>query len=720
MDLKTNFKLSLDSEFAITAFKIKNGWRIYVFDKSNYEVRYANDQEKPFWRSSSVRAKMCKEIEQQIPTISRAMIEKTMGEFADAETKGDLKGLKEDEPAKAEEKPEMEIRYAPGLTTKNYVAEEVWDGVGLPRFCLYNFDTEKFTYADYLDLGETNEKGQPIVYHPVFNDHLRKGMVILPREPKETTFKETVEDIFKFLLADKHFDSCGSETQVKLLGLIALGSQFLDRLKPSIPIAGIGRFAPIIGVRGPSGSGKNRLANLLRLCSQRPYFDMSKLNIPSLFRPLDIWRGTLVLDEMDFDKTGETSELIHFLNCRATGTPISRQDPNSPQDSQAFDNFGLTIVTQRRQFDDNATEGRTVPFFCEKTDKKLPTVELDETIAEGMEIQDRLLYLRMKYWREFNIDKEAWIEDISDPRLNAALLPAMTIAKFEPSVADIVKSVVKQIEETKVRQKANSMDGVIIGFLWDHIEDGHLAQYLNFYYLEMVEKNEDGYATRKPMTVRGIADKLGWKQSGWVRKILNSLNVVPREVPPVIKLEGKTYRPIFVDPVRLEKLLREFVVGYERNKLFSVLRISPPYETELVKRDSNRLFEQLGVQVTEVTEVTAVGCVGGVKREDIEVTEVTPECHPRLKNDINNAPDKPTPTHPNAVTSVTSVTEEQEPPSQDAIIKYLKELARGTQSSKAHIEATLGVSHSRLQVAIDHMIQRGAPIIDRGATIEVL
>jgi hypothetical protein len=58
--------------------------------------------------------------------------------------------------------------------------------------------------------------------------------------------------------------------------------------------------------------------------------------------------------------------------------------------------------------------------------------------------------------------------------------------------------------------------------------------------------------------------------------------------------------------------------------------------------------------------------------------------------------------------------------SQNYTIKYLTGLASGTQASKAHIEAALGVSHSCLQAAIDHLEQRGRGIIDRGASIEVL
>ncbi len=85
---------------------------------------------------------------------------------------------------------------------------------------------------------------------------------------------------------------------------------------------------------------------------------------------MDLWQGTLVLDEADFANTNEKSELVNFLNCRATGTPLSRQNPNNPGVTDTFTNFGITIVTQRRPFDDNATESRALPFYSEARKEK--------------------------------------------------------------------------------------------------------------------------------------------------------------------------------------------------------------------------------------------------------------------------------------------------------------------------------------------------------------
>jgi hypothetical protein len=359
----------------------------------------------------------------------------------------------------------------PTIVTDEFLAEIVWNRRDPPEYIVYNFHGDSLSRTKQIDLGETDAKGRPIIYVPPFNDSLKKGLVIVPSDVTETTFKEVFEEIDQF--ATSSYDPCGQDALVKLLARISVGSWFMDRFVADqmFDIAGSGKFAPIIPIRGPSQSGKNRLAFVLRLVSYRPYFEMSTYRIPSLFRPLDLWQGTLVLDEADFANTNEKSELVHFLNCRATGTPLSRQNPQNPSNTDTFSNFGLTILTQRRPFDDNATESRAIPYYSETSDKRLPVVETDEMLKQGLELQNKLLFLRMKFYKQVTINKEAWINDLTDHRLVASLLPLLALSNHEPSLREIITKTAKEVEKAKVEEKANSMDGLIINFLWEKINE---------------------------------------------------------------------------------------------------------------------------------------------------------------------------------------------------------------------------------------------------------
>jgi hypothetical protein len=477
---------------------------------------------------------------------------------------------------KPKKEPKILMIQKPTVLTEDFLAEEIWDHKHFPNFYVYYFDGREPEVKHELDLGETDKKGRLMIYVPVDNNALRKGLVTVPTIPQECTFSEAFEFTDEFAL--KCYDPCGQLALMRLLLRIANGSWFLDRFieRSEWDIAGCGKYAPIIPIRGPSQAGKNRLAFVLRMASYRPYFEMSTYRIPSLYRPLDVWKGSLILDEADFAQTTEKSEVIHFLNCRATGTPISRQDPKNPAKTDVFTNFGITTVTQRREFEDNATESRCIPFYSEATDKQLPTVETDEMIREGLLIQNMMLWLRTQYFESFHIDKTEWVNDISDPRLVASLLPLLALAKYEPNIKSTISETVKAVQRMKIEAKAGSEDGMVINALWDKgLFARHESALKPVYYFQVEIQGEDEDLYCVPLTTKAFAEEMK-STPAKLRRVLNSLHLVEIDVSDVVKIGKKSYRPIFFSPNRLEKRLREFVVDYEQNLIYEKLGLDVP------------------------------------------------------------------------------------------------------------------------------------------------
>ena len=500
----------------------------------------------------------------------------------------------------------------PTVLTPDFLAEEIWNRKDPPQYLVYHFQDERLETLPEISLGETDSKGRNVIYVPPFNDSLKKGLVIVPSDVTETTFKQAFEEIDCF--ATTSYDPCGQDALVKLLARIAVGSWFIDRFvaDPMFDIAGAGKFAPIIPIRGPSQSGKNRLAFVLRLLSYRPYFEMSTYRIPSLFRPLDLWQGTLVLDEADFANTNEKSELVHFLNCRATGTPLSRQNPNNPRITDTFSNFGLTILTQRRPFDDNATESRAIPYYSETSDKHLPVIETDEMLKQGLELQNKLLFLRMKFYKQVTINKEAWINDLNDHRLVASLLPLLALSCHEPSLKESITKTAKEVERAKIEEKANSMDGLIVNYLWEKINEGLFEKWRPsiFYVLDSkkIENNNQIETEKKTaLTTKDLADQFKWSPQA-IRKALASLGIVEKGLSNQVKVDGHNTRVIFFDPRCLEKRLREFVVNYVSNTVTEVTGVADltrSTQESPLSAYANETYSPHTKSVTPVTSVTS-------------------------------------------------------------------------------------------------------------------
>lgn len=474
-----------------------------------------------------------------------------------------------------EEEKEVRIRV-PGLVTDELIAEEVWDHtLAAPQFTVREFGSDKIETRESVRSGMTDSNGREILYVPIDNDHLRKGMVLVPDGPAESTFddvyREACELAFEIYDCDK-----GKRGEFELLVAIAIGSWFLDRFAPEGPrVAGMGMFAPIISIRGRSGSGKNRALNALRLASYRPFYDLATVRTPSLYRPLDQWKGTLCLDECDVSGN-ENSDFIHLINSRCYGTPISRQNPDAPANADAFSSFGLTIVTQRRSWIDDATENRTVPHYATKSQKSLPTSELDSWTDRGLALQNKLLYLRLIHWDQVNIDKAARIEGVSDHRLTAAVLPLLALKDSAPGMVANLKEILLSFERRRKEVRAASTDGIIVNALWGRIEEGLFGQFNRSLYVgrEKVKEKDVGgeeSAYVEPLTTSDLAESLKWSSASALRRVVHGLQLHEKPPSDKIRVGKKVFNPIWFESAKVEPLLRDFVTDYEDGALQNVL-----------------------------------------------------------------------------------------------------------------------------------------------------
>jgi len=492
------------------------------------------------------------------------------------------------------EKPESAI-YTPCLVTDRFLAEEAWiPSRETPFFWVHRFGSDPDGGLE--DVEEFKYEGK--IYRPVDGAALRKGLVFLPQIPKRCTFEKAFKEGCD--LSFEIYDCEESKRdELKFLVGVAQSSWFLDKFTGSFNVAGMGRFAPVIALRGPSGSGKNRALNALRLNSYRPFYDQATNRVPSLFRPLDTWGGTLALDEMDLRFSDETSEVIHYLNCRAYGTPISRQNPEAVNKAEAFSNFGLTMVTQRRAWEDNATEDRTLPFYCEKSQRDdLPTTELDEWIEQGIELQNMLLYLRLTFWDRIRLDKAARVQGVRDHRLTSSVLPLLALGTVAPGLSTDLKGILLKLERKRKEVKAQSPDGLIVNALYERVTDGLLGEHNGIHYIGSAIDTKSDDMTVLPPSPKDLADELGWESKG-VRKVVTSLQLCARDAPRTARIGGKVFRPFWFTPDRLAARFREFVLDYDDQVPDLYRGAGPVTSATPVTAQTD-----LGLTVTLVSDVT--------------------------------------------------------------------------------------------------------------------
>ena len=158
---------------------------------------------------------------------------------------------------------------------------------------------------------------------------------------------------------------------------------------------------PYLRVRGDFGSGKSRFLLTAGSLCYKPIFASGASTVSPLFRILDAFRGTLVMDESDFRLSDERAEVIKILNNgNAHGFPVLRSEatPTKEYNPRAFHVFGPKIIASRGHFADRALESRCI---TEEMGRRSPRPEIPlnlppEFNEEALLLRNKLLLFRFR------------------------------------------------------------------------------------------------------------------------------------------------------------------------------------------------------------------------------------------------------------------------------------------------------------------------------------
>src|SRR5207245_7587876 len=148
--------------------------------------------------------------------------------------------------------------------------------------------------------------GQRLVPYSARNNLLTNEVVLFPSEPSEYESEaKLVEDIRAFI--HRYVDISPLFEQIAIFHVLFTW------------VYDVFNELPYLRLRGDTGSGKTRfLATAGSLC-YKPIFASGASTVSPLFRILDEFRGTLIVDEGDFRFSDEKAEIVKILdngNCR--------------------------------------------------------------------------------------------------------------------------------------------------------------------------------------------------------------------------------------------------------------------------------------------------------------------------------------------------------------------------------------------------------------------
>lgn len=296
---------------------------------------------------------------------------------------------------------------------------------------------------------------------------------------------------------------------------------------------------PYVRVRGGYGSGKTRFLMTVGSLCRFPLFASAASTVSPIFRLVDSFRGTLILDEGDFRFSDEKAEIIKILNHgNARGFPVLRTEVSSKKefDPRAYHVFGPKVIATRGFFHDRALESRCVTEDLRggalTRDIQL---NLDDAFHdEARSIRNQLLLFRLRHFNDVRSAAHAGTSDL-EPRLEQIFGPLISVID-DAEARQKVLSVIARYNDDLVDERAEAAEAQVLAVIRDLVAgDGRLA--IQDITREFIARHGDEYERR--VTPRWVGSlvrrRLGLRPS----RSTGIFTLGPEEVARLSSLYGR-------------------------------------------------------------------------------------------------------------------------------------------------------------------------------------
>ncbi|MFC2016728.1 DUF3854 domain-containing protein, partial [Chloroflexota bacterium] len=192
-----------------------------------------------------------------------------------------------------------------------------------------------------------------------------------------------------------------SEIRAFINRYLELPADFEEIVSLYVLLTWVYEFAPSIPylrVIGDWGTGKTRFLQVAGAICFRPIFASGATTPAPIFRILEQFRGTLVLDEADFKDSSSWMEMVKLLNNGyRPGMPVLRADKeNGKWYPRSYQVFGPKLIATRYPFKDEALESRCLTAeMMPLTRDEIPRILPPAFDTEVADLQAKLLTFRL-------------------------------------------------------------------------------------------------------------------------------------------------------------------------------------------------------------------------------------------------------------------------------------------------------------------------------------
>lgn len=339
---------------------------------------------------------------------------------------------------------EQEAKLISCIITEDFLAEQVLKD-NKTLFCIYNFADETIDYKEKIELDQE-------IYTPIISEEVQKGYIKLPSEPLEYS-------------TDLELDTEIEAHIKKWLDIDETHRRFAVYNIRKSWVYDIFHTLNYLRALGDPGSGKSRYLDTIGYLHYKPIATSGALTSAVLFRIIDKWKGTLIIDEADQKKSDEAEDIMKIINQGyEKGRPVMRCNKDNGNTVDFFDTYCPKVIATRRYFDDKATESRCITERMRTTDRKdIPPNLNKEFEKEQQIIRNKLLMWRFKNFKKINPDIGETI-DLGDiePRLRQINTSFVAMFHNNPIELERFKTFLQDYQKELVETRAETVEGKIV------------------------------------------------------------------------------------------------------------------------------------------------------------------------------------------------------------------------------------------------------------------
>lgn len=299
---------------------------------------------------------------------------------------------------------------------------------------------------------------QRLVPYSANNNLIKNEVVLLPSAPEEYGSEDQlIAEIHAFI--HRYVDV--SPLFEKIAAYYVLFSWVYDSFNE----------LPYLRLRGDPGTGKTRFLLTVGSLCYKPVFASGASTVSPLFRILNAFHGTLIIDEGDFRLSDERAEVVKILNNgNAKGFPVLRTEQVGSRrefNPVAYHVYGPKLVATRGFFEDRALESRCLTEemgqyrLREDVPISLPSLYRDEALR----IRNKLLLFRFR-----NLHKHQAVESLVDrtiePRLNQIFVPLLSIID-DPNAREDLRELARRYNRELIADRGMDTEAHVLEIIRD-------------------------------------------------------------------------------------------------------------------------------------------------------------------------------------------------------------------------------------------------------------